>query len=80
MLMVHEAVLLINRDLNFLSFVYLFSGLFFLCYQMSVYNLQLGVGYAWKGMAAFQWLRVAMFYARRKWNDQQIEKEIKQTV
>lgn len=71
--MVHEAVLLINRDLNFLSFAYFFSGLFFFCYQMTVYSLKLGVGYAWKGMAAFQWLRVAMFYMRREWNDKNLE-------
>lgn len=64
MLLGLEGVILVAQDVNFLSMVYILSGIIFLLYQSIVRKFALGATFTWLGMACYQWTRVTVFALR----------------
>ena len=59
-----EGVLIATRDVTFHWLTYLITGIIMLTYQSSVRAQALGLVAVWKGIVAFQWLRVFIFSTR----------------
>ena len=59
-----EGVLIATRDVTFHWLTYLITGIIMLTYQSTVRARALGLVAVWKGIVAFQWLRVFIFSTR----------------
>ena len=59
-----EGVLISTRDVTFHWLTYLVSGAVMVTYQSVVRARSLGLVNVWRGIVAFQWLRVAIFSTR----------------
>lgn len=59
-----EGVLIATRDVTFHWITYLITGVIMVSYQSAVHANGLGLMSVWRGIVAFQWLRVAIFTSR----------------